>query len=55
MARRPDRCRMRIRRKLMNLVLGELGNRCTLLDAAVARQPLYESLSFKPIGTIQQH
>jgi hypothetical protein len=42
---------MRIGRKLMNLVLGELGDRCTLLNATVAGQPLYESLGFKAIGT----
>lgn len=35
----------------MNLVLGELGDRCTLPNATVAGQPLYESLSFKAIGT----
>jgi hypothetical protein len=33
------------------LVLGELGGRCTLLNATVAGQPLYESLGFKAIGT----
>jgi hypothetical protein len=32
-------------------VLGELGGRCTLLNATVAGQPLYESLGFKAIGT----
>lgn len=42
-------CCMRMGRKLMNLVLGELGDRCTLLNATV--QPLYESLGIKAIGT----
>lgn len=40
---------MRMGRKLMNPVLGELGDRCTLLIATV--QPLYESLGIKAIGT----
>jgi ribosomal protein S18 acetylase RimI-like enzyme len=44
-----------IGRKLMNLVLEELGERCTLLNATPAGRPLYESLGFKPIGTIHQH
>ena len=45
-------CCMRIGRKLINLVLGELGNRCTLLNTTVAGQPLYESLDFEAIGTL---
>ena len=44
-----------IGRKLMNLVLEELGGRCTLLNATPAGQPLYASLGFKPTGTIHQH
>jgi hypothetical protein len=40
---------MRMGRKLMNVVLGELGDRSTLLNATV--QPLYESLGIKAIGT----
>jgi ribosomal protein S18 acetylase RimI-like enzyme len=44
-----------IGRKLMNLVLEELGGRCSLLIATPAGQPLYESLGFKAIGTIHQH
>jgi ribosomal protein S18 acetylase RimI-like enzyme len=44
-----------IGRKLMNLVLEELGDRCTRLIATVAGQPLYESLGFRAIGTIHQH
>ena len=43
---------MRMGRKLMNLVLGELGDRCTLLNTAVVGQPLYESLDFEAIGTL---
>jgi hypothetical protein len=42
-------CRMRMGRKLMNPVPGELGDRCTLLNATV--QPLYESLGIKAIRT----
>lgn len=44
-----------IGRKLMNLVLEELGDRCTRLIATPAGQPLYESLGFVAIGTIHQH
>lgn len=44
-----------IGRKLMNLVLKELGDRCTLLIATVAGQPLYESLGFQATGAIHQH
>jgi len=44
-----------IGRQLMNLVLEELGDRCTLLNATIAGQPLYQSLGFTPIGTIHQH
>lgn len=44
-----------IGRRLMNLVLEELGDRCALLNATPAGQPLYESLGFKPIDTIHQH
>ena len=44
-----------IGRRLMDLVLEELGDRCTLLNATVAGQPLYQSLGFTPIGTIHQH
>jgi hypothetical protein len=39
-------------RKLMNLALGERGDRCTLLNTAVVGQPLYESLDFEAIGTL---
>jgi predicted N-acetyltransferase YhbS len=44
-----------IGRQLMKRVMDELGERCTLLNATVAGQPLYESLGFTPIGTIHQH
>jgi GNAT superfamily N-acetyltransferase len=44
-----------IGRELMNLVLEELGDRCTLLIATPAGQPLYERLGFKATGTIHQH
>ena len=44
-----------IGRQLMNRLLEELGNRCTLLNATVAGQPLYRSLGFTSIGTIHQH
>ena len=44
-----------IGRQLMKQVMDELGDRCTLLNATVAGQPLYESLGFTPIGTIHQH
>lgn len=51
----PDQQGKGIGRKLMNLVLEELGDRCTQLIATRAGQPLYESLGFKAIGTIHQH
>lgn len=44
-----------IGRRLMHLVLEQLGDRCTLLNATTAGQPLYESLGFRAIGTIHQH
>lgn len=45
-----------IGRQLMMRVLGQLGERCTLLSATPAGQPLYESLGFRPTGTtIHQH
>jgi len=44
-----------IGRQLMRRVMDELGERCTLLNATVAGQPLYRSLGFMPIGTIHQH
>ncbi len=44
-----------IGRKLMNLVLEELGDRCIALNATPAGQLLYEKLGFVPTGTIVQH
>lgn len=44
-----------IGRELMNLVLEELGKRCTLLIATPAGQPLYERLGFAATGAIHQH
>ncbi len=44
-----------IGRELMNLVLEELGQRCTLLIATPAGQPLYERLGFAATGAIHQH
>jgi predicted N-acetyltransferase YhbS len=41
--------------QLMRLVLERLGDRCTLLNATRAGQPLYESLGFQAIGTLHQH
>jgi len=41
--------------ELMRLVLDALGDRCTLLNATPAGQPLYERLGFVAIGTINQH
>ena len=51
----PDHQGKGIGRQLMNLVLAELGERCTVLNATVAGQPLYENLGFKAIGTLHQH
>jgi predicted N-acetyltransferase YhbS len=44
-----------IGRELMTRILGELGDRCTLLHATAAGQPLYERLGFAPTGTVHQH
>jgi len=44
-----------IGRKLMTLALEELGDRCVLLSATLAGQPLYESLGFSPTSAIHQH
>jgi predicted N-acetyltransferase YhbS len=44
-----------IGRRLMRLVLDRLGDRCTLLNATAAGQPLYESLGFQAVGTLHQH
>jgi predicted N-acetyltransferase YhbS len=44
-----------IGRELMRRVLEELGDRCILLNATAAGQPLYERLGFVAIGTLFQH
>jgi predicted N-acetyltransferase YhbS len=44
-----------IGRELMSLVLEELGDRCVMLNATPAGQPLYEKLGFVPTGTVDQH
>ncbi|MFB9123707.1 N-acetyltransferase [Paraburkholderia dipogonis] len=44
-----------IGRKLMELVLEELGNRVTFLYATPAGKPLYEKLGFEECGTVVQH
>jgi hypothetical protein len=44
-----------IGRKLMELVLEELGGRITFLHATPAGQPLYEKLGFRAAGTLDQH
>jgi len=51
----PDHQGKGIGGRLMQLVLEELGTRCTLLNATPAGQPLYERLGFKAIGTLCQH
>jgi len=51
----PDHQGKGIGRQLMRLVLDQLGDRCTLLNATKAGQPLYESLGFRAIGTLHQH
>jgi predicted N-acetyltransferase YhbS len=44
-----------IGRELMRLLLEELGDRCVLLNATAAGQPLYERMGFAAIGTLCQH
>lgn len=44
-----------IGRKLMELVLEEVGDRVTFLHATPAGQPLYEKLGFCAAGTLDQH
>jgi predicted N-acetyltransferase YhbS len=44
-----------IGRELMQRVLDELGDRCILLNATAAGQPLYERMGFAAIGTLFQH
>lgn len=51
----PERQGKGIGRELMNMVLEELGDRCILLTATPAGQPLYEKLGFVPTGTVVHH
>lgn len=51
----PDEQGRGIGRKLMELVLEELGNRVTFLHATVAGKPLYEKLGFVTCGGLTQH
>jgi hypothetical protein len=51
----PARQRRGIGRKLMELLLEELGGRITFLHATTAGQPLYEKLGFRAAGTLDQH
>lgn len=51
----PDEQGRGIGRKLMELVLEELGGRVTFLHATPAGQPLYEKLGFAACGTLTQH
>lgn len=44
-----------IGRKLMELLLDELGERTVILHATKEGRPLYEKLGFDAIGTIDQH
>ncbi|WP_013591608.1 GNAT family N-acetyltransferase [Paraburkholderia phenoliruptrix] len=51
----PARQGLGIGRKLMEMVLEELGGRITFLHATAAGQPLYEKLGFRAAGTLDQH
>ena len=51
----PDQQGRGIGRKLMELVLEELGERVTFLHATPAGQPLYEKLGFAACGALTQH
>jgi len=44
-----------IGKRLMELVLEQLGGRVTFLHATVAGQPLYEKLGFRAVGSLDQH
>ncbi len=46
---------MGIGRRLMDAVLGELGNRTVLLNATDEGAPLYRKMGFEPVGPIFQH
>jgi predicted GNAT family acetyltransferase len=51
----PDEQGRGIGRKLMELILEELGERVTFLHATVAGKPLYEKLGFVTCGELTQH
>lgn len=51
----PARQGLGIGRRLMELLLEELGGRITFLHATAAGQPLYEKLGFRATGTLDQH
>ncbi|WP_027213863.1 GNAT family N-acetyltransferase [Burkholderia sp. WSM2232] len=51
----PARQGLGIGRRLMELLLEELGGRITFLHATAAGQPLYEKLGFRSTGTLDQH
>jgi hypothetical protein len=51
----PDYQRQGLGRKLMSLVLEELGDRTTLLKATPQGRPLYEKMGFQTYGEIRQH
>lgn len=51
----PERQGKGIGRELMRLILEELGDRCVLLTATPAGQPLYEKLGFVPTGSVDHH
>ena len=51
----PARQGLGIGRRLMELLLEELGSRITFLHATAAGQPLYEKLGFRATGTLDQH
>jgi GNAT superfamily N-acetyltransferase len=46
---------MGIGRRLMDAVLGDLGNRTVLLNATDEGAPLYRKLGFAPVGPVFQH
>ncbi|HSK38553.1 MAG TPA: GNAT family N-acetyltransferase [Arenibaculum sp.] len=51
----PDRQGRGIGRRLTQAVLDDAGSRTVALNATEAGLPLYESLGFRPSGTIHQH
>lgn len=51
----PERQGKGIGRELMRVILEELGDRCVLLTATPAGQPLYENLGFVSTGSVDHH